>query len=160
MKTPVARVETSQFHAWSFDAAAPADGKSVKAVTLPYLTGRVGWTYNAATGLWNRTMLNQPHTDRANGQQLTAANVVVVYAHHQATDIVEDRGGSRSIEIQLWGQGMVKVFRDGKVIEGTWQRPAAPNTLQFVDTNGKVIPLKPGHTWIELVPIGFNLVIQ
>ena len=152
--------QPSQFRAWSFDAAAPAGGTSVKAVTLPYATGQVGWTYNSTNGLWNRTMVNRPHIDRANNQQLTAANVIVLYANHQPTDIVEDRGGSHSIEIQLWGQGTLKVFRDGKVIDGTWQRPGQPNTLRLLDASGNQIPLKPGNTWIELVPIGFNPVIQ
>jgi len=152
--------QPSQFRAWSFDAAAPAGVTSVKAVALPYATGRVGWTYNATASLWNRSMVNRPHIDRANNQQLTAANVIVVYAHHQATDIVEDRGGSRSIEIQLWGEGVAKVFRDGQLIEGTWQRPGQPNTLRFVDAKGNVIPLKPGNTWIEIVPIGFNIATQ
>lgn len=152
--------QPTQFRSWTFSANAPAGGKAAKALTVPYATGRVGWTYDAASGLWARTMQNRPHIDRANNQQLTAANVVVLYAHHQSTDIVEDRGGSRSIEIQLWGEGAAKLFRDGKVIEGRWERPAQPNLLRFVDADGNVIPLKPGNTWIELVPIGFNIVIQ
>lgn len=148
------------FASWRFDGAAPGGGSSLNSVTLPYSSGRVGWSYNASTGLWNRTMLGRPHTDKLTGKQLAFANVVVVYVHHQLSDIREDSLGSRGIEIQLWGEGATKVFRDGKMVDSRWSRPASGSGLNFTDANGQPIPLKPGNTWIELVPIGFNIVVQ
>ena len=128
-------------------------------VTLPYTSGRVGWSYNASSGRWNRSRVGTLHTDRLTGKQLTAANVVVVYVNHQLSDIREDSLGSRGIEIQLWVEGAAKVLRDGKVIDGKWSRPTNGIGLNFTDANGQAIPLKPGNTWIELVPIGFNIVV-
>jgi hypothetical protein len=148
------------FNTWRFDGAAPSGGSPLNVVTLPYSSGRVGWAYNAGTSLWNRSMLGRPHTDRLNGKQLASANVVVVYVHHQLTDIREDSLGSRGIEIQLWGEGAAKFFRDGQVWDGKWSRPGSGIGLNFTDANGQPIPLKPGNTWIELVPIGFNIVVQ
>ena len=152
--------QPSSFATWQFDGAAPGGGSPLNVVTLPYASGRVGWAYAPSTGLWNRTMIGKPHTDRSTGKQLTAANVVVVYVNHQLSDIREDSSGSRGIEIQLWGEGAIKLFRDGKVIDGKWSRPASGIGLNFTDVNGQPIPLKPGNTWVELVPIGFNIVVQ
>ena len=70
--------QPSGFGSWRFDNTAPSAGTGLNTVTLPYGSGRVGWTYNPATGVWARTMVGSPHTDRATGQQLSAANVVVV----------------------------------------------------------------------------------
>ena len=148
------------FSSWRFDGAAPSNGAGLNVVTLPYASGRVGWSYNSNSGLWNRSMVGAPHTDRATGKQLTAANVIVVYVNHQLSDIREDSLGSRGIEIQLWNEGATKVFRDGKVVDGKWSRPASGIGLNFTDANGQPLPLKPGNTWIELVPIGFNIVVQ
>jgi Protein of unknown function (DUF3048) C-terminal domain len=151
--------QPTSFGSWRFDEAVPGEGSPLNVVTLPYTSGRVGWTYDPATGRWARSMIGRPHTDRATGQQLSAANVVVVYVSHQLSDIREDSLGSRGIEIQLWNQGAVKVFRDGKVIDGIWSRPGGVG-LNLTGSNGQPIPLKPGNTWIELVPIGFNIVVQ
>ncbi len=148
------------FGSWRFDGAAPSGGTMLNVVTLPYSSGRVGWSYSASTGLWNRTMLGRSHTDKLTGKQLASANVIVVYVHHQLSDIREDSLGSHGIEIQLWGEGAAKVFRDGKVMDGKWSRPGSGSGLNFTDTSGQPIPLKPGNTWIELVPIGFNIVVQ
>lgn len=147
--------QPSAFSAWRFDASAPAAGIPVKSVDVPYRSGTVTWTYDAATGLWKRSYGRTPHTERITRRQLAAANVIVVYAHHATTDIREDVSGARSIEIQLWGQGLARVFRDGRMIDGNWRRPAQPGVLAFVDFAGNPIPLKPGNTWIELVPLDF-----
>lgn len=151
--------QPSTFGTWRFDGATPSEGAALNTVTMPYASGRVGWTYNPGTGRWVRSMIGRPHMDRGTGQQLSAANVVVVYVNHQLSDIREDSLGSRGIEIQLWGEGTVKVFRDGKVIDGKWSRPAGIG-LNFTNGSGQPISLKPGNTWIELVPIGFNIVVQ
>jgi hypothetical protein len=152
--------QPSAFRPWAFDPAPPSGGWQVTSVNIPYTSGAVTWTYNPATGLWARAYGKRPHTDRLTGQPLTAANIAVVYAHHQPTLIVEDTGGGRSIQIQLWGEGPLHIFRDGRMIEGRWRRPSQSGALEFVDSEGKPIPLKPGNTWIELAPLSFGVKAQ
>lgn len=154
------RNRPSAFSAWRFDAGVPAAGIPVKAVDIPYRSGTVTWTYDPADGLWKRFYGRTPHTERLTRQTLSAANVIVVYAHHAVTPIVEDVGGARSIEIQVWGQGLARVFRDGRMIDGNWRRPAQPGVLEFIDFAGNPIALKPGQTWIELVPLDFPVKAQ
>lgn len=142
----------STFSAWAFSPQ-PPQGKPTSQVDVDYRSGTVGWTYDPAKGAWGRSLRGQAQTDAATRQPITAANVVVAYAHHQTTLIQEDVGGSRSIEIQLWGEGPVRVFRDGVEIGGRWVRGADLGNFELIDVNGDKIPLKPGNTWIELVPI-------
>lgn len=143
------------FNTWVFDPVAPAGGQPATTLSIPYQADPVDWNYNAATGLWERNVDGRPHVDAENGQTLTAANVIVAFAHHAVTAIQEDTAGGMSIQIQLWGQGPVKIARDGKVIEGLWRRPGQPGVLEFVDAQGNPIPLKPGNSWLELAPLDF-----
>jgi len=53
-------------------------------------------------------------------------------------------------EAQLVGTGEVQVFTDGKVITGTWTRPAKEQPAQLVDAAGAPILLTPGQTWVEV----------
>jgi hypothetical protein len=153
-----ARDEPSGFHTWSFDATAVSAGRVVTSVNVPYASGTVTWAYDTITGLWERSIRGVPHTDAETGKTLADANVMVVYVPHVYTSIVEDVGGSRSIQIQLWGQGQLKVYRDGHVIDGTWQRNDDElYSFDLRDENGKQIALKPGNTWIELVPEDFKV---
>ncbi len=147
--------QRTAFNSWVFDPVAPSGGQTASTLSIPYQADPVDWTYNAATGLWERKVDGQPHIDAETGQTLTAANIIVAFAYHAVTAIQEDMAGGMSIQIQLWGQGPVKIARDGKVIDGLWLRPGQPGVLQFVDAQGNPIPLKPGNSWLELAPLDF-----
>ncbi len=141
------------FNSWTFSTTAPADAKSTRAISIPYTSGMVTWAYSATTGQWLRAINGYPHTEKLTGEQLGVENVIVVYANHVNTLIIEDVGGSHSIQVQLWGDGPATIFRDGEMIQGRWQRTGNAMGLTFIDSNGNVIPLKPGHTWIEFAPL-------
>ncbi len=148
----------------AFRETPPEAGQPARYVQIPYLAGVASaeWTFDPASGLYRRSILDQPHTDALTGQQLTAANVIVVYANHVETDILEDLvgGGHYSIEIQIWGDGPVQIIRDGQVYTGNWARWAPEDLLSFSDPAGNPLPLKPGNSWVQLVPLDFPTVIQ
>lgn len=130
---------------WGFSDQPPA-GSPASTVTIPYPNGTVVWRWDAGIGRYRRFLGGAPDVDANSGQQITAANVILLYAVHGKTDIVEDSLGSTAIDIQLQGSGAVKIARDGMVIDGSWQR-----TSEFQPTKFSV-PLKPGNSWVELVP--------
>lgn len=140
-----------------FSEQPPPGGQPASTLIVPYRVEPVTWRYDAGSGRWFRWTAGQPHTDALTGRQLSAANVVVMYAHHQTTDILEDRLGNYSIEIQIWGSGPVQIFRDGQVFHGQWQRSRRQEMLRFVDAQGRPIPLKPGNTWFEVVPLDMRV---
>jgi hypothetical protein len=130
---------------WAFSEQ-PAAGSPAPAATVRYPNGTVVWRWDSAIGRYRRFIGGVPDIDANTGQQITAANVVLLYALHAATDIVEDSLGSTAIDIRLHGSGPVKVMRDGVVSDGTWQRVDEFQPTQFS------VPLKPGNVWVELIP--------
>ncbi|OQB02073.1 MAG: putative lipoprotein YerB precursor [Chloroflexi bacterium ADurb.Bin222] len=141
----------------AFSEGLPAvkDIYDVKRVYIDYRASKTQWDYDPASGRWLRTTAGVLHTDYLTGEPLSFANVILLYANHLETDILEDTwgGGHMSIEIQVWGQGPALVLRDGKMIPGFWQRGAREEMLTFIDGEGKPLPLKPGNTWFEVVPL-------
>ena len=115
------------------------------------------WTYDAASGRWKRATAGVAQTDYLTGDPLTAANIIIVYAHHVETDFWEQMsdkyGWIHSIEIQLWGTGPALVFRDGVMQNGYWERIERDHMLTFWVSEGHPIPLKPGNTWFQMVPL-------
>jgi hypothetical protein len=140
----------------TFEQAVPEGGTSASEIHLQYLGSNVRWLYNEETGLYVREQDGEPHTDELTGEQLTAANVIVVRAEHVPTDIVEDELGNLSVEIQIWGEGEASIFRDGQRFDGIWQRTNPDIMLTFTDISGNFIPLKPGNTWFQIIPLTFN----
>ncbi len=145
---------------WVFATDPPPNGAPANTIDIPYPTFPIRWTYDPASGKWLRWLNGQPHIDKGTGAQLTADNIVVLYAKHVKTPILEygtEPMGADctncSIEIQLWIEGRAQVLRDGNVYEGKWSRPGRgePFTITFQD--GSPLPLKPGNSWWQIVPI-------
>jgi len=153
---------------WVFAPVAPPAGATASSVTIPYPRFQVKWTYDAASGRWKREMGGAAHVDKATGELLSAADVVILTAPHVKTLILEHGTAMEgqgqacrncSIEIQLWGEGPAKVLRDGKVYEGKWIRSGRREPFRIVDGAGKDIPLKPGNSWWQVVPPDLKLTV-
>ncbi len=149
-----------------FSEATPEGGASASGVAVPYPVLPVRWQYDAGNGRWFRWAGGDPHIDQASGEQVNAANVVVLGANHVVTLIIEHgdvRQGEGqncrncSVEIQIWGEGPLKVYRDGKVYEGKWVRPERTAPFRFLDANGNDIPLKPGNSWWQITPLDMTV---
>ncbi len=147
----------------AFTVAVPANGKPVTDIEESFsAAAHVSWRYNAGSGRYDRWQDKDQggqmmaHFDALTKQPITAANVVLLNVNHQNNFVPEDfqEGGTCGLEIQLWLSGPAHLFRDGQMFEGVWKRDQSTGMrLQFQDTNGQVIPLKPGNTWIGIVTL-------
>ncbi len=145
---------------YSFDATAPA-GQPANSIHIPYpQLCVVDWAYDATSGRYLRTMQGAPHLEGLTGAQIGAENVIVFYTEHKKTDIVEDSLGSTAIDIVMTGEGRAQLLRDGVVQEVTWKRTAANEPILYYDATGAEVPLKPGQTWIQLVPVDYQVEIK
>ncbi len=145
----------------TFDANPPPGGAPASDVSILYTAGisQVEWVYDATSGRYYRWQGGAAHREELTGAQLSAANVIVVAANHVETDIVEDTwgGGHWSIEVQIWGEGPVSIFRDGQRFDGIWRRWDRNDTLSFWTRDGSQrIPLRPGNSWFQMAPLGFT----
>jgi hypothetical protein len=142
----------------AFDHPVPEGGAPAASIHIPYPHRDmvVDYQYDAESGRYLRWQGGKPFIDAATGEQIPVTNVVVIYANHVDADFYEDfpRTNHPSVQIQLWGSGPVVLFRDGQAYEGLWARPSRDDMVVFRDPTGQVpIPLKPGNTWIQLVPL-------
>lgn len=136
-------------------------GRTAAQVHIPYPgQAPVDYAYDPASGAYLRSVEGKPHIDALTGQQLAPKNVIVVYAEHRDSDIVEDTLGNLAILIKLQGQGRVQVFRDGVMVEGVWQRNEAAQLARYRDAEGNDIALKPGQSWVQIVPLEYQVEVQ
>jgi hypothetical protein len=119
----------------------------------------VEFYYDAEQGLYKRFAQGAPHTDALDGEQLAAANVIVHYAIYQETDVV-DVNGVPTLNVISTGEGRVQIFRDGVMIEAKWIRPDVRDFVSYVHLDGSPVLLKPGQSWIEVVPPDYQVTYE
>lgn len=120
-----------------------------------YRTTLVEWHYDPESGHYYRSSDGQIHADSNTGEQVSAANVIIVYAGHFLTDIVESQYADVihwSAQITVWPEGDAIVLRDGVRYEGRWLRPSRPDLMRFQTNAGGILYLKPGNSWVQLMP--------
>ena len=149
----------------SFSSEPPPGGSSASEISINFLWENVTWTYDPTSNLYYRYAAGVPHNDGNTNQQVTARNIVVPFVNHvDDPNICEEIRNSQchllSVEIQLWGQGNVAIFRDGQRYDGTWKREARNDMLTFYDAAGNQIPLQIGNSWVELMSIWYNDPLQ
>jgi hypothetical protein len=156
-----ANAKNVNLKALTFSDSPAAGGKPATHVDVPLDPhfSLTTWDYDAARKLYKKSLFGAPFLD-ASGPQLAMPNMVVLFAKHSATDIVEDSLGSRSIQIDLHGRGRAVVFRDGQAFDVQWAREDPNAMLRLVDASGKDVPLKTGHTFFEIVPTELNLTFR
>ncbi len=139
----------------------PMGGNPGEIISIPYpqRTSQTEWRYDPDSDRYLRWVSGEPLVDFASNQQISAANIIIYYAEHLPTEIVEDSNGATSIHIIVNGEGRAQVFRNGVVIEGLW-RSDGTQTPEFVFSNGEPIPLKRGNSWIEVVPPDYEVLVE
>lgn len=151
------------FRGVAYFSQPPAGGTPVSTLRVDYSgEAHAEWRYNPVSAKYERwTEIDstdmQAAFDAATSQQITAANVVVIFVNHVVDfSIPEDFDtdgytGHFSTEVQLWATGSAWLLRDGQAFQATWVRLNKGDMVGLVDANNNVIPLKPGSTWYQVV---------
>lgn len=127
------------------------DAGQASLIQIPYPGGNsVEWRYDAQRNQYVRFQGGQAHIDNETGGQIVTDNVIVLFANHALTDIVEDSLGTKGVNIELYGFGDLRIFRDGRVYEGTW-RANDESPPRWLGAGEQIVPLKPGQSWIQVV---------
>ncbi|MGG6313025.1 DUF3048 domain-containing protein [Paenibacillus macerans] len=141
-------VEDTEVPGYTFykDNESPASTETASRVEIKFQLDnyRVGYDYDAASGTYKRSINGEPHTDLESGEQLTAANVVVMGAEHAVLDDV----GRLDVELALGGEALL--FQQGKMIRARWIRQEG-DIIRFVKDN-RELPMVPGNTYVHVVP--------
>ncbi len=86
------------------------------------------------------------------------ANVIVQYVKTPPSKY-KDVVGNRTPYTVTTGAGKAVVLRDGRSITGTWKRVGYGAT-RFLDAAGRDVALKPGPTWVVLLPSAGSLTLS
>ncbi|MDP3998387.1 MAG: DUF3048 C-terminal domain-containing protein, partial [bacterium] len=113
---------------------------------------RVKWEYDPAANAYRRFNGGELHTDKNDGAQITAKNIVVAFMTERgANDGYED---GTHLLYQTKGEGKTLIFQDGVATEGKWQKKDRLARMKFISSSGKEIKFNPGQIWIEILPTG------
>jgi hypothetical protein len=132
-------------------AAFPPGTKRISTAHLPFSSvSDVYWAWNRKAGVWLRSHGTTPH-ELTDGGQVSATNVVVLQVEVRPGRLL-DAVGNPSPVVTLTGRGKAYVLRDGRLIPATWKRPKLSDVTSLVARDGSEVALRPGRTWVELLP--------
>jgi hypothetical protein len=134
-------------------AGAPVGGTPAASVVVGFQAGyAITWNWDPVSGGWQRSKFGGPDVD-ADGVRLAPKNVVVMFVTYLGG------AGVEGAEADLTGTGRLLVFTRGREITGTWSRPDKTKPAQLLTPAGKVIPLTPGQTWVELPDNSYSVAV-
>lgn len=138
-----------------FAAGGPgtAPGAPASSVALAFSGAeRPSWTFDRASGRWLRKETGGRVAVSADGSRLAADNVLILRVR------VRDAGyrdpiGNPVPESVFTGTGQAVLLTDGRQSTGTWSKPGITDPVVLNGADGRPLRLRPGRTWIELVPL-------
>jgi hypothetical protein len=145
-------------------SAQSSEGTSANTVWIPWSNlSQIIWRYDPQSGAYNRyqdqadakTFVKS--IDRLNGAPLTYENLIILFANHikMANYVYE-------IELMYVQKFPAILFRDGKKYNIYWtsasseyeKKTGRARPIRYIDENGNPFPLKPGQTWVTIMPAG------
>ncbi len=134
------------------DEAVAADRGGAQTITVEFGHDayNVAWTYSPETNRYARAQEGKESV-MASGETIEASNVAVLWT---SVTTIDAEGRKR---IATTGEGEARLFQDGKVVEGTWRRTAPDATLRWFNDAGKEIKWNAGQTWVEVLPVGYDV---
>lgn len=145
-----------------FSDEVPTGGKSANTVHVFYHAyTQSEWRYDPISQTYLRwtdladgmgTLI--PATDRLTQRQMSFENVIVIFAEHHRY-----RHNQLEIDFTMGQKSYAYLFRDGQAFKIFWstensqweKKTGLVRPMHFVDSQGNLIPLHPGRTWIHIV---------
>lgn len=149
---------TADVKGLAFDHSSSPATPTVTTIEVPFSTStKVRWTYDPQADVYMRADNGTPSPDASTGKQISARNVVVMWAKYRPAS--RDKVGSTTYDIELVGSGRATVFKGGAALSGTWEASADSPPL-FKAEDGSQIRLAPGNTWMEVVNTSVNIIMK
>ncbi len=142
---------------FSFDKRTPAGGDKATSAHLVFSPfANATWTWEKRR--WSRQQNNSDHAT-AKGRTIGADNVVIVRVVTSKGGRT-DSAGTPTVDIKVVGRGKAVVLRDGKSFDVRWRKRSPEDHIELLDADVEPFPLRPGQTWVELLPAGAPLDIR
>ena len=128
------------------------DFKKVETIDITFseLT-QVRYVYE--DGVYRRFQPTEQPFEMEEGGHLGVENVLIEEHEVNNSKTIRDVNGNPSTEIaDETGTGPATLFRDGRMIEGTWSRKSTKDVMEFKTDSGDTMVFSEGSVWIHLLP--------
>ncbi len=115
---------------------------------------QTGYTYNAETGLYEKTIHKAPHVMQ-NGKVLALKNVLVCIVPESSLGDGSDRR-----ELYTTGSGKGYYFTGGAYETITWHKSSRSGNTNYLRADGTPLYINPGNTMINIVSPQGEIIIQ
>ena len=122
-----------------------AQGRTISGSVTVLFTGTplVTYQWDSEISGWLRTQDGASHST-VSGDQLAPKNVVILESRYGTSS-----ADAASPELISVGSGTAHILTAGRVIQGTWSRESNSVPPEISYTEGNIIVLTPGQTWVE-----------
>jgi hypothetical protein len=128
----------------------PDTAKKARRVEIHFTASNtIEWRWKS--GKWQRFEAGAPFQSATDGQ-ISTPNLLIQEVEVNNSQKIVDVAGNPSPDINLMGKGKALLFRDGKVLKGTWTIEKEGNEAVFTSKDKEAFVFAPGSIWIELVP--------
>lgn len=132
------------------DFSTSADSATELVIDYPTTSAnKVSYEFDPSTGQYNRFINDKIHVDALYDKQITATNVIVQYAVHTEVN------GYVLVELKYAGEA--DYFINGKHISGYWIKDFEDDYTHWFTDDKEEVVFQPGTTFIQLVPIDFEI---
>jgi hypothetical protein len=110
---------------------------------------KVTYEFDSTNKVYNRFINEKEHVDALYDTQITATNVIVQYLEH--TEV------NGYVLVELKYQGDADYFVNGKHITGYWVKDFEGDVTHWFTDDDQPFVMLPGTTFIQIVPIDFEI---
>lgn len=135
---------------WAYTTTQTAGAPAGLAVRTRVGATDVQFSWNATLKKYVR-VIDGTRQRTAAGALIATPNVIVQFCDVEPYLADRDVNGNPNAYTHTVGSGRAVLFRDGKMIAGTWSRKTATAGTTFVDAKGSPFLLTPGGVWVVLV---------
>lgn len=139
---------------WAATDGRLAGARKVTAVSVTVGRNRLDWRWEPVTRRW--LLLDRAGAVRrtASGRPIATENLVVPFSRARLDPTNVDVLGTPSVYTSTIGTGRLLVFRDGRVLGGSWARNKPAGRTAYLDARRRPLTLDPGGAWILLAATG------
>lgn len=128
--------------------------RTVTAVSVTVGKTRLDWRWEPESRRWQLHDRGGSVRRTGSGAVVATPNLVVPFSRARTDPTDVDVLGAPSVYTSTVGTGRLLLFRDGRVLSGTWARARAASATSYLDAARKPLTLEPGGAWVLLAATG------
>ena len=129
--------------------------KSASKVSIDYsVSQNRTYTYDSVNEYYLRSMNGSAHIDKTTNKQLNYKNIIIMQVNNKTLD----KEGRQDLDTVGTGSGYY--VTNGYTLPIKWSKSGRDNKTIYTYNDGKEIEINDGNTFIQIVPLNGNIVIE